>query len=325
MQLVLDSKAITLQKKNQSFHIKTEKGSRTISPAKLTSIAITTTITLKTDAVLLAIKNQIPILFFDRIGKAKARLWSPYFESIATLRRSQIRFQESTAATQWMIDLFLLKTQAQINNLKYLSKKRMLYAISLTQATAMMNSQSRQWLKHREHLIEECQQNLMGIEGAIARAYWQSLGQAMPRPFGFPKRSRRPAADVFNAAINYLYGMMYSVVEGAVFAAGLDPQLGMLHADEYKKPTLVFDLIEAFRPWVDRLLIDACLQKQIKTSFFTKNQYGLFLNKDGKAYIIPLFNDFLRREFKYQGKTSTTKNHIYALAGKLAQRIRIVQ
>jgi CRISPR-associated protein Cas1 len=116
--------------------------------------------------------------------------------------------------------------------------------------------------------------------------------------------------------------MLYSVVEGGVFAAGLDPYLGFLHVDEYKKPTLVYDLIEPIRPWTDRLLIEAALKKEIKKSYFTKNQHGIFLNKNGKAWIIPLFNDFLRSERPWLQRESTVRNHIYYLAGRLAQRIQ---
>ena len=60
----------------------------------------------------------------------------------------------------------------------------------------------------------------------------------------FEKRSRRPALDHFNSALNYLYGMTYGVVEGGIFAKGLDPFIGLLHTDQYNEPTLAFDLIE---------------------------------------------------------------------------------
>ncbi len=53
-----------------------------------------------------------------------------------------------------------------------------------------------------------------------------------------------------------MYSMLYAVLEGALFAAGFDPHLSILHADEYNKAVLAFDLIEAFRPWIDRLLIE---------------------------------------------------------------------
>ncbi|MEM6380776.1 MAG: CRISPR-associated endonuclease Cas1, partial [Bacteroidota bacterium] len=100
------------------------------------------------------------------------------------------------------------------------------------------------------------------------------------------------------------------------------PQLGILHVDMHTKPTLSFDLIEPFRPWMDELLTKACLDRQLKKTFFTKNQYGIFLNKTGKAFIIPLFNEFLRSERTFLNQTATVKNQIYFLAGRLAQKIR---
>lgn len=323
MQLVLDTKGLVLQKKRNAFEIISENGSRTISPAKLTSIAITNTVIIHSDAVVLAIKHQIPILFFDNIGKAKARLWSPYFESIATLRRSQIKFAESTEATAWMIEIFELKTDGQISNLKYLKNRRPKFQENISEAISKMEQFSKKFEAFKKQRIEDCRNNLMGVEGNIAKVYWQCIGESLDYPYSFGKRSRQPAEDIFNAAINYGYGMMYAVVEGALFAAGLDPHLGFLHTDAHKKPTLAFDLIEAFRPWVDRLIITICLEQQLIETDFAKNQYGLFLNKSGKATLIPAFNDFLRQERRFLHQQSINKNHIYRLAGLLAKRIRL--
>jgi CRISPR-associated protein Cas1 len=322
MQLVLDTRGLKLLKKGGIFLVESEKSQRSISPAKLSSIAVTSDALISADAVKLAVANQIPILFFDFIGKAKARLWSPYFESIASLRRRQVYFSDQPEATSWLIDLFLLKTESQLDNLRYLKARSPRLSTGIEGSIKQIRQQSRQMEGFREQLLEECRQNLMGNEGSIARTYWQTLGNALPREYRFQKRSRRPAEDHFNAALNYLYGMLYSVVEGGVFAAGLDPYLGFLHVDEYKKPTLVYDLIEPIRPWTDRLLIEAALKKEIKKSYFTKNQHGIFLNKNGKAWIIPLFNDFLRSERPWLQRESTVRNHIYYLAGRLAQRIQ---
>ncbi len=324
MQLVLDTKGLEVIKKDGVFHIKGEKGSKAISPAKLDSIAITASVMISSDAIALAIQHQVPILVFDRIGKAKARLWSPYFESIATLRRMQARFIESPEAMAWMLDLFALKTEAQIDNLKYLKSRRSVLSLALGQPISYLRRKSRSFEEFRDKLPEECRQQVMGVEGTLARIYWQAVGNALPSRYSFQGRSRRPAKDIFNAGINYLYGMLYSVVEGALFSVGLDPHLGILHADEYNKPTLAFDLIEPFRPWADRLLVEMCMDKQLKESFFTKNQYGIFLNKSGKAFIIPAFNDYLRSTTTYLHQESTVKNHIYFTAGRLAQRIRAV-
>lgn len=323
MQLVLDTKGLTLRKKRGSFLVEPAEGKgRTISPKKLTSIAITQQCLISSDAVMLALKHEIPILFFDRIGKAQARLWSPYFGSIATLRRQQVRFGDSVYATDWIIRLFELKAEGQISNLKYARHRRKGQKKALEETIKSIGQQSQMLKKYQEHPIADVQQNLMGTEGNIARLYWRALADALPEEYQFKKRSRRPALDIFNATLNYLYGMLYSVVEGALFAAGLDPHLGILHSDEYNKPTLAFDLIEIFRPWVDRLLMEECYDMQLDLGFVTKNQYGLFLNKSGKAYIIPLFNDWLRSTRRAYQRETTVKNHIYSLANRLAQRIR---
>lgn len=322
MQLVLDTKGLILSTKNNLFRIETEKGERLISPGKLGSIAVTATVVMHSDAITLAIQHQIPILFFDRIGKAKARLWSPYFESLATLRRQQVGFAEHPEATAWIIDLLHLKTAGQIQNLKYLRSQKRLLQLSATQAISQIRGVSHRLDNFRSITLAEAQASIMGLEGTIARFYWDQLGRSLPRGFTFQQRSRRPAKDLFNAGINYLYGMLYSVVEGGLFAAGLDPYLGLLHSDEHKKPTLAYDLIEPFRPWMDQLLAEQCIEGKLKKTFFTQNQYGLFLNREGKAFIIPLFNDFMRQPLPYLGQESTARNHIYFMAGRLAQRIR---
>lgn len=325
MQLVLDTPGLILSKKNALFEIIGEKSKREISPAKLSSIAITAPVVLHSDAVVLAIKNQIPILFFDRIGKVRARLWSPYFESIATLRRQQVRFGESVEGGSWMVDVFMLKSEGQVQCLRFLGQKQSSKKAQLDSVITLIKQQARQFEKYREQMPEEMRNQMMGTEGAIARLYWQGLGSALPRQYSFSKRTRQPAEDVFNAALNYLYGMLYAVVEAGIFAVGLDPYLGILHMDEYRKPTLSYDLIEPFRPWIDQLLVLECLENRLDKTFFTRNQHGLFLNKEGKAFLIPLFNNFLRSTRTYFDRESTVKNHIYFLAHLLAQRIRGTQ
>ncbi len=325
MQLVLDSKGLTLTKKRQSFVVTPEEGkgeSKTISPNKVTSIAITQNVMLSADAVRLAVKNQIPILFFDRIGKAEARLWSPYFQSIATLRRQQVRFSESTLATEWVIEIYQAKLENQVKNLRYLRTRRDTQREELDQAIQQLQKQSRQLEKYQEQLVEEVRNGLMGVEGTAARIYFRALSRCLPVTYQFEKRSRRPAEDMFNACLNYFYGMLYTVVEGALFAVGLDPHLGILHVDEYNKPVLAYDLIEVFRPWVDALVIQLCLEEELLSSFFSANQHGVFLNKNGKKVLIPRFNGWLLEEKRFNEQELNARSHIFQLAGMLSRRIR---
>lgn len=322
MQLVLDTKGLQLTKKRQSFLISDGEQNRQISPNKITSIAITQNVLLSADAVQLAIKHQIPILFFDKIGKAKGRLWSPYFESIATLRRQQVKFSESTKATGWIIEVFQLKTEHQLKNLKYLKNRKAGQKEALDLAIAKIINQAKQFEVYKGQLITDARNHLMGIEGNIAKTYFQAVSSCLPEEYQFKKRSRRPALDRFNATLNYYYGMLYTIVEGALFAVGLDPHLGILHVDTHNKPVLAFDLIEIFRPWVDALLIETCLKEELLKGFFTANQHGMFLNKSGKKVLIPRFNGWLRDKRRFNQEDTSTRNHIYKVAGLLARRIR---
>ena len=68
---------------------------------------------------------------------------------------------------------------------------------------------------------------LSGLEGQIARNYWGLLSSGLPAGFQFEGRSRMPATDRFNAALNYLYAILGSYVENAIIQAGLDRISGL--------------------------------------------------------------------------------------------------
>ena len=114
---------------------------------------------------------------------------------------------------------------------------------------------------------------------------------------------------------------MYSVVGSAILAAGLDPHLGFLHVDGYNKPSFTFDMIEPFRPWVDLLLAMEAMKGQLKETYFTKDEGGYTLNKAGKRYLIPLFNDFMEERMRFRERLLSRKNHIFRFAGEFAQEL----
>lgn len=316
MQIILDTKDLRVGRQRNMFLLETPEGAtRGISPQKISSIAVTHGCWLSAAAVELAALHEIPIFFIGFTGKVTARLSSPYFSSIATLRRQQVLFSLTEEATRWMVGLYLLKLEAQIRNLRHLKSKA-------TEADELQG-QAYRFEACLGKNIRQARTPLLAAEAVAAKMYWKGLADLLPEHARFEKRSRRPAEDNFNAALNYLYGMLYTVVETGLFAAGLDPHLGIFHADEYNKPVLAFDFIEPFRPWVDRLLIDQYLERRVLEGFFThQKKYGVILNKEGKAFFIPLFNEWLRSERLWGGKKTNVRNHIYQLAGRFATKLR---
>jgi len=99
---------------------------------------------------------------------------------------------------------------------------------------------------------------IRGLEGMGAAEYFAVFGTLLTNSeFSFAGRNRRPPRDPVNALLSFGYALLQTVVEGAVYRAGLDPHLGALHAPRHGAATLVFDLMEEFRPlFVDSLVLD---------------------------------------------------------------------
>ena len=82
------------------------------------------------------------------------------------------------------------------------------------------------------------------VEAEAARRYWPLL-------FGREFRRDKDGGGV-NGMLNYGYGVLRAGVARAVMAAGLHPSFGLMHANRSNAMVLVDDLMEPFRPVVDR-------------------------------------------------------------------------
>lgn len=106
-------------------------------------------------------------------------------------------------------------------------------------------------------------------EAYAARRYWLSLmGEEFIRD--------RHAEDI-NRMLNYGYTVLRAMTGRAVCASGLHPSLGIHHHNRYSQFALADDLMEPFRPVVDRAALaiqriwgaDAPLDRTVKTELLT--------------------------------------------------------
>jgi CRISPR-associated protein Cas1 len=159
---------------------------------------------------------------------------------------------------------------------------------------------------------------MLGLEGMAARSYFEALSAIMPEKYRFAGRSRNPAKDEFNALLNYGYGVLYSLMEKGCIIAGLDPYLGFLHSDSYNKLSLVFDIIEMFRIYVDETVVYLFSRRMVKDEFFEPLEQGLGLSKDGKAALIEALNKTLEETVLYRGRNVKTRNTIQMECHRIA-------
>lgn len=76
---------------------------------------------------------------------------------------------------------------------------------------------------------------------------WLTFGSRTSLVSGKQSRASTPG----NALLNYLYAILESEMTIALLARGLDPSIGMFHADIDGRRSLALDAIEAVRPYVE--------------------------------------------------------------------------
>ena len=82
--------------------------------------------------------------------------------------------------------------------------------------------------------------------------HWLSLGQRGSLLTKSPRLAINPA----NAILNYLYAILEAETRLACLTLGLDPGLGIVHADYRSRDSFALDLMEAARPAVDAHVLE---------------------------------------------------------------------
>jgi len=320
MQLLINSSGAALTVRNGCFVITNETTSRMVSPLRITSIAIVNNCNVSSQAILLAAEQAVPLFVINKTGAIKAQFWSVSLSNHTAIRRQQVLTSDLPETTAVILKWLTLKCKNQLNNLLLLKYKNDTSG-SVQDCTEAFNQAILQLQTYKDFTIANCANNLMGIEGAVSRTYFKTVSSCLPPAYQFEGRSRMPANDMFNAMLNYLYGMLYSITENALLTAGLDPCFGILHGDGYDTPALSFDFIEPFRPWADELLIVMCNQHIPLGEWFIIKDGAYRLAPSGKKILIPAFNQFLHTRIKFDKKMTTRYNLIYRMAQHFAARL----
>jgi CRISP-associated protein Cas1 len=143
-----------------------------------------------------------------------------------------------------------------------------------------------------------------GVEGEAARQHFAGLNLVL-RPearsgFTMDGRTRRPPRDRMNALLSFLYAMLMNDCRSAVEAVGLDPQLGFLHAVRPGRAALALDLMEEFRPLIDRLALTLVNRGQLADSDFTDHEGGaVTLSERGRKSVVVAYQERKQEELTH--------------------------
>ncbi|MBO4738487.1 MAG: type II CRISPR-associated endonuclease Cas1 [Bacteroidales bacterium] len=94
------------------------------------------------------------------------------------------------------------------------------------------------------------------LEGRAANYYWK---YAFPSIEGF---TRGQDGDYPNHLLNYGYAVLRAVIARALVSSGLLVQMGIHHKNKYNAYCLADDIMEPYRPYVDRVVMDMVKQEE---------------------------------------------------------------
>ncbi|MCY6485485.1 CRISPR-associated endonuclease Cas1 [Clostridium aestuarii] len=322
MKLIINTHGAYISRVNERFLIKIGDKKQEYSSKKVEQILLTTSALITTDALKLAVENNIDVVFLEHNGQPFARVWHSKLGSISTIRRCQLRLTDIPLGTQLAKEWITEKLNNQIQHLEKLKLNRSDEKVELIQKSInTITKEKDSILDVKESPINKVRNSIEGYEGSAGRVYFSTLGKLVPTQYAFEGRSKNPAKDMFNCMLNYAYGILYSNVENACIISGLDPYVGIMHTDNYNKTAMVFDIIEIYRAYMDEIVFKLFSKRQVKKDMFQEIEGGLWLNKEGKQLLISAVNDKFSQRIKYRGRNIELNNIVQYDCHNIANRI----
>jgi len=323
MEIVLNSYGAKLSINNGAFILYNSTGTHRIPIVDVDSILVSKSAVLTSDALMLAIENDIQVTLVDKGGNVIGCVWSHKYGSISTIRKGQLAFTASQDAVTWIKKVIIQKMQNQLALLLMLQVDTGKKENVVQDAANKINKLISKVNALNGYTVKEIAANLRAYEGNASKEYFRALNFFIPEKYRFKERSQHPATDVANALLNYGYGILYGKVENALIRSGIDPYIGILHRDEYGRPVLSYDVIELYRVWIDYIVYSLLAQNVVTEDYYSVDERGaVWLEALGRRVIIQSTNDYLQECEAIKGAKRSRETHIFLFTQKFAQQLK---
>lgn len=241
---------------------------------------------------------SIPIFYVDGFGKILGHFVSEKLSAARLLRQLEI-FRNPQSQLDLSREIIAEKIANQRDLLKRYEKtvdaeKLNLAAKKLKQVADKLPAMQ---------TLEE----IRGVEGLAAKIYFATFTDLLDKTrWQWRERSQHPARDPVNALLNYGYAFLEREVRIAAALAGIDARIGFFHANDGRKDSLIFDLMELFRqPVIDRFVLSLLNKRMIQPENFFTTPNECRLTDDGRIIFCTRYEEYMAKIYReYGGKTS---------------------
>ncbi|MEZ6127781.1 MAG: CRISPR-associated endonuclease Cas1 [Planctomycetaceae bacterium] len=165
---------------------------------------------------------------------------------------------------------------------------------------------------------------LRGYEGAAAAAWYADLDQRLHKRFEFSRRIAPDADDPVNAMLNLGFVWLYRHMEVMLLKQGLSPALGFLHQPRSGHAALASDLMEPFRPLIERVVIFASHEFK-RTDFYPSKggRYQLEFHPAAMRRFVALIHESLVTGCRgfHQNEARPYRQHMLATVRSLHRHL----
>ncbi len=262
-----------------------------------------------------ALSSGVELVFCSQRGRYLGQIVSGHVNRVERLRNQLAAADTSERFLPLARQLVEAKIRKQAVLLRRVMRKDT--AWELAESVEMMDSYAT--------MLPDAgsREEIMGLEGAAARAYFQAWAACVDPALGFTGRNRRPPLDVVNSALSFGYAILLSEAVSALVATGLDPAIGFLHTAQDGRPSLALDLVEEFRPLiVDQVVMEALRRRRLRPEHGRRDEDrgGVLLTAAGREIIV---DGYERRMLQMTRGAlpdfaGTLRRHVYRQAQVLA-------
>ncbi len=164
-------------------------------------------------------------------------------------------------------------------------------------------------------------EKLLGLEGVAAKSYFDTFGILINgTDLKWQGRRKHPAPDEINAMLSFAYALLEKDVRRAVAANGLAAGVGFLHELNYRKDSLIYDLMEVFRPSIADRFVLRCINLRVFTeNDFVCDKCRCLFNDSSKKRFITAYEEFMGAVNEENGLT--LRKQIDLEVKKLAKKL----
>lgn len=286
--------------------------------AEVQAVMVFGNVQVSTQALHKLMEQGTELAFLTRRGKLICQLTSPFTKNIELRIEQFKRFQDEP----FKVELSRRVVAGKLSN------GRRLLAGFVHNHPEVELKEIIGAIEAAERSVENADslESLRGIEGSAARAYFAGFAKMILSDFIFEGRKKRPSPDPVNALLSLGYTMFFNEIQSLLDGLGFDPFLGYFHNPEYGRPSLAADILEEFRPTVDRFTLALINNNALSPWDFFKNPKdgGCYLKDDALKKYFAQYEEQMNREFRdaESGETTTLRKRFRAQAEKLRSYIK---